>query len=186
MFFDGIGVFDAGPAELDLETPYLGDRVLTLAPGEAALLPSLSLKATARARLSFRPTAAAMHDIAAHAGASLSIGGNSVSVTDTDVRATAGTLSITSATGIAVSGNAILETPGYAKTLGDSADPVTVSALGGLLKLTALNGDIDLGTGTKLSVGGGIGDAGTLDLSASKGNVDFGGTLAANAPGGGG
>ncbi|HEY5237623.1 MAG TPA: filamentous hemagglutinin N-terminal domain-containing protein, partial [Rhizomicrobium sp.] len=185
MFVQGVGTFDAGPAELDLQTPFLGDRALTLAPGQDAVLPSLSLTTTGAVNIS-NPTNATLPTVAGVPGATLSISGQSVSVTDSELRTTAGMLSINSATSIDVSGKAIIETPGYSKTLGDSADPVTVSAPGGVLKLTALNGDIDLGTGTTLSVGGGTGNAGTLDLSASNGTVAFNGTLDANAPGGGG
>ncbi len=59
-------------------------------------------------------------------------------------------------------------------------------APGGILTLTAQNGDIDLGAGTLVSVGGGKGAAGTLQLFAENGTVDFGGTIDAHAPDGGG
>jgi len=185
IFFTGNGAFDAGPGDLNLQTPFIGDEALTLGAGVAADLPSLAIASSGAITIT-NPTSAPVPVVAGTPGASLSIGGQSVAITDTELRATAGTLTVTSATGITVGGSATLETPGYAETFGDSADPVSVSAPGGKLELTALAGDIDLGSGTLLSVGGGQGTAGTLELSAGNGNVVLGGSLNADAPGGGG
>ena len=184
MFFAGTGSFDAGTGALNLQTPFIGDEALTLGAGVVAQLPSLAFTSTGAVTIT-NPGTAAIPTVAGTPGASLSINGQSVSVTDTELRATAGTLAVTSATDITIGGSATLETPGYAETFGDFADPVSVSAPGGTLDLTAVAGSIDLGSGTLLSVGGGQGAAGTLKLSASKGNVVLDGALNASAPGGG-
>ncbi len=80
----------------------------------------------------------------------------------------------------------MLETPAYAKTFGDSADPTAVSAPGGTLSLIAQNGSIDAGAGTTLSVGGSAGTAGTLSLSSDNGSFNLDGTIDASTPNGGG
>src|SRR5262249_13203418 len=74
---------------------------------------------------------------------------------------------------------------GYTKTFGDAADPVTQDAPGGWLSITSRQGNIDLGAGTLVSVGGTTGMGGTLKLGASNGTVNFGGTIDGTAPGGG-
>lgn len=81
---------------------------------------------------------------------------------------------MTSTGAIILANGAVLEAPGYAKTFGDSADPVTRSAPGGALTLAAQGaGGISLGNAT-LSVGGGAGNAGKLTLSAPNGAIDLG------------
>src|SRR5262249_29215997 len=107
-------------------------------------------------------------------GASITISGNQITVAGTTLHATAGNVSLKAADTIALSDGAILETPGYEKTFGDSADPQIRSAAAGSVSLAAAgSGGISLGNAT-LSVGGGIGNAGTLSLSTPNGSVDFG------------
>src|SRR6202000_2498046 len=103
-------------------------------------------------------------------GSSVAISGQSVSVSGTTIHPTAGSVTITSATGIALGNGAVIEAPGYTKLFGDAADPAPQNAPGGQVALVAQNGDIALGNVT-LSVGGGTGDAGTLSLSAPNGAV---------------
>jgi filamentous hemagglutinin family protein len=185
MFVEGKGSFDVGPADLTLKTPFLGDRAVTLSPGEAALLPSLSLVTTGAVVIDGTGYGA-LSSIAGTPGASLSVSGASVLVRQTRVRATAGSLKISSDGDIEVADGATLETPGYSRTFGDVADPYVVSAPGGLLQLTSANGAINLRAESLLSVGGGKGRAGTLVLSAVNGDVIFDGTLNADSPDGGG
>ncbi len=178
-------VFDVGPADLNLQTPFLGDRAVTPVPGQPMLIPSLSLTTTGDVNIS-NPTGAVADEVDGAPGSSISITGNSIDVTGTTIRSTAGLLHLTSSTGITIGEGAKLETPGYSHNFGDAADPYIVSAPGGLLQLTAEDGDIDLLSGSTLSVGGGAGIAGTIELQAVEGGVNFGGTLEATAPGGGG
>ena len=82
--------------------------------GIAAQLPSLAFTSTGAVTIT-NPGASAVPTVAGTPGASLSISGQSVAITDTTLRATAGTLTITSATDITVGGTATLETPGYSE-----------------------------------------------------------------------
>lgn len=184
---NGAAGLDAGTAPLVIATPFLGDRALPLLPGKSAVLPRLAL-ATSGALTLTGVAGATVAAVAAAGtpGARLAFGGDTVSITDTQVVATAGTLDVRGANGIALAGTASLATPGYSKVFGDAADPTTVSAPGGLLRLTAANGAIKLGQNTRLSVGGAQGKAGELRLVAANGAVDANGILDAAAPGGGG
>lgn len=183
VFVEGKGSFDVGPAQLALQTPFLGDRALPLESGQSALIPSLALITSGAVAISGGGEFTAPDGTP---GARLSISGQSVSISGARIRATAGTLDIKAQTDISIGDGAVLETPGYDKTFGDEADPYVVAAPGGLLHLTALEGDIDLATGSLLSVGGGQGRAGTLQFTASRGEVSFGGVLDASSRQGGG
>jgi len=185
IFAEGSATLDAGPAALKLQSPFIGDRAVTIPAGESAVIPELSFVSTGAVTVT-NPGNTAPGAFEGTPGASLSIDGKTVAISGTTLRATAGTLDIQSATGITIGDGAVLSTPGYAKNFGDSADPYLVYAPGGLVHLTAIDGDIDLQSGSLLSVGGGIGNAGTIELSAAQGNVVFNGTLDANAPGNGG
>jgi filamentous hemagglutinin family protein len=185
MFMEGNAVVAFGPAALNLQTPYLGDIGYTPAPGVNEFIPSLSLTTTGVVSIT-NPTGASVPDVPGAPGSSLSISGDVISVEDSELRATAGSLTLNSLNGIDLSEGAVVETPSYSRTFGDSADPVSVSAPGGTLTLIAQNGNIDAASGTTISVGGSSGAAGTLSLSADNGNFNFDGTIDATAPGGGG
>jgi filamentous hemagglutinin family protein len=184
IFAEGTATFDAGSAAFNLQSPFIGDRALTLSPGESAAIPELAFVSTGAITVS-DPGNATAGTFAGTPGATLSFSGDSVAVSGTTIRATAGTLDILAAHDVTIGTGAVLSTPGYAKNFGDSADPYIVYAPGGLLHLTAMDGSVDLQSGSLLSVGGGIGTAGTIELSAPQGNVIFDGTLDAQAPGGG-
>lgn len=184
VFFQGQGAFDVGAAPLTIQTSFLGDSVRPpLVLGAPDTIPSLAITTTGPLVLT-NPFGAAAPATAGAPGATLTLVGQSLSVTGVDVRATAGTLTLTSATGINLGAGATLETPGFSKSFGDAADPFTVSAPGGLLTLNALNGDITLAANSTLSVGGGGGNAGSLTLNAGQGSVSFNGTLNGSAPSG--
>ena len=185
MFMVGKGSFDFGPAALTLETPYVGDAGYTPAAGVNEIIPSVALTTTGSVTID-NPTGASIPDVLGVPGASLTIAGNGISVNNTELRATAGTLTLNSQSGIDITGDAIVEAPSYAKTFGDSADPVSVSAPGGTLALIAQNGNVDAASGTTISVGGNSGMAGTLSLSAANGSFNLDGTIDATAPDGGG
>ncbi|NVO13521.1 MAG: filamentous hemagglutinin family protein [Rhodoplanes sp.] len=182
VFAQGAGsALSVGAAPLTIHTPYLGDRATALASGATAAIPDLTLTSAAAVtidtlRVGARPVVAGIP------GSDIAISGQSVSVAGTDIRATAGRLLISSATGIALSGGAILEAPGYTARFGDSADPVYADAAGGAVTLAAKAGAISLGDAT-LSVGGGTGNAGTLTLSVPNGAIDLG-TATLNGTGG--
>jgi filamentous hemagglutinin family protein len=182
IFVDGVAGLDVGSAPLTMNTPFLGDRglgaaaiVLTgatqAAPSSAGAAPALTLQSTGAVAISDPTTGAAFTAPAGTPGSNLTIDAGSVAISGAQLRATAGTLQITSQAGIAISGGAVIATPAYAKTFGDSADPTTVSAPGGLLNLTALNGDIGISDDSTLAIGGGQGQAGSLSITAENGQV---------------
>jgi len=185
IFYDGKGSFAVGDADLTLRTPFLGDRARTLAPGEAAVLPSLSFTTTGAIRIDGAGYSQ-LTTVAGTPGATLTLNGASLSIDQARVRATAGVLKINTTGDISLGAGATLETPGYSRTFGDSADPYVVSAPGGLLQLTTASGRIVLANGSLVSVGGGAGRAGTLSLSAVQGDVVFDGMINADSPLGGG
>lgn len=185
MFMGGNGTVDFGPATLNIQTPYLGDFGYAAPIGANAVIPSLTLTTTGAVDIT-NPTGASAPDVNGTPGSSLTIDGYSIAVADAELRATAGTLTLNSQTGIDISGDAVLETPGSVKTFGDSADPVKVAAPGGRLSLIAQNGNVTAGAGTLISVGGAEGTAGTLEISAAHGEFDLAGTIDARTPAGGG
>jgi filamentous hemagglutinin family protein len=173
---------DTGAAALTLHTPYLGDLATPVATGVNPALPSLTLN-TAGALVIDNIGVGAPIDITGVPGAALTLNGQSVAVTGTDVRATGGTMTVNATNGIAVGAGAILEAPGYSKSFGDSTDPFAVAAPGGLITLNTLNGDIALASGSTVSLGGASGNGGAITLNAGNGTVTTGGTLQ-GAPGG--
>ncbi|HEY1710349.1 MAG TPA: filamentous hemagglutinin family protein [Rhizomicrobium sp.] len=180
--FNGVGTLDAGPAALSIATPYISDAANPILPDENTIIPSLTLETTGAVSISNPDNTATTLPSSGTPGASLTISGNSVDVSGARLHATSGLLKLTAVNDIDVTGGAILETPGFAETLGDSADPVSVSAPGGTLALTSQSGSIDLAQGTTVSIGGGKGEAGTLALVASKGNITLDSALDADAP----
>jgi filamentous hemagglutinin family protein len=185
VFYEGKATFDVGAAALTIQTPFIGDRATKDAQGAASkVLPALALVSGGAVTIG-NATGAARPTAAGVAGASLSISGQSLAVTGADVRATAGKLTLTGTDGVTVGAGALIETPGYAKAFGDAADPYSVSAPGGLLTLTASNGDVILGAGSTVSVGGGAGAGGVLAVNAGKGSALFGGAIDASTPDGG-
>jgi len=182
---NGAAGLDTGTAPLTIATPFLGDRALSLMPGQSAVLPSLALTTTGALTLT-GISGVTVPTVAGTPGARIALSGDTVSITDTKVVATAGALDVRAANGITLAGTASLSTPGYSKVFGDAADPTMVSAPGGLLTLTATNGAVELGANTRLSVGGAQGQAGELRLVAANGSVNANGVLDAAAPDGGG
>jgi filamentous hemagglutinin family protein len=168
VFADGVATFDAGGAPLTLDTPFLGDRGAGVA---GAAQPSLTLATTGPVTIASAASAANATAPTGTPGSALVVDASSVAINGTELRATAGSLSIQSADGVTISGGALLATPSYVGTFGDSADPITVSAPGGVLSLTALSGDISISDDSRFAVGGAQGAAGTLSLIAQNGSV---------------
>lgn len=185
VFYEGKATFDAGRAALTIQTPAILDRAAKDPQGLAGdTTPGLALVTTGAVAIgaapgSTRPTAAGV------AGANLSISGQSLTVTGTNLRATAGKMTLTATDGVTVGAGALVETPGYAKSFGDADDPYSVSAPGGALTVTALNGDVVFAAGSTVSVGGGAGKGGVLTVNAGRGSAVFGGTIDAATPDGG-
>ncbi|KPF96836.1 hypothetical protein IP86_15145 [Rhodopseudomonas sp. AAP120] len=171
---------DTGLGALTLHTPYLSDNIVG---ATASATPSLSLKTLGALSIDAQG-AGSVAAITAVPGGSLTLSGSTVSIRGTTVSATAGALSVTAQNGVLIADGAVVKTPGYTKVYGDSADPVSEDAPGGRLSITSLNGNVVLGGGTLLSVGGTTGKGGTLSLIASNGSVSLGGSIDGAAPGG--
>ncbi len=187
--YAGAATFDVGSADLRLTTPYIADLGSGDVPTASGRRSDLTLSTLGDVAISHGGAARTPVGPAAP-GARLAIGAiaapvASVSIDGALLRATAGVIDINAAADIAVSGASRLETPSYSQAFGDAADRVTVSAAGGTIGLTALGGDIDLGSATTLAIGGLSGAAGRLNLLASRGEVRLAGTIDAVAPGAG-
>lgn len=174
LFSTGVAsVLDVGAASLTVNTPYIGDRSTPGVVANAAT--ALTLKTTGDIAIS----SAGMQplDLAGDpgiSGSAVTIDGRSVSIAGTTVRATSGVLNMRASNGIALSDGAVLIAPGFAQTYGDTTDPQTKYAPGGLISLVAGGASgLSLGDAT-LSVGNGKGNAGTLKLSAANGVIDWG------------
>ncbi|GAA0528202.1 hypothetical protein GCM10008941_04480 [Rhizomicrobium palustre] len=179
------GGIDTGTAALTLHTPYLGDNTpASSSTSTAVVIPSLTLTTAGNLRID-NSGGGAVSSLTAVPGMVLALNGASVAISGTTVNATAGTIAVVSASDITLSAGAMVKAPGYSKTYGDSVDSTTTNAPGGLVSLTAKQGNIDLQSGTTLSVGGGSGAGGSLKLIASKGTINLGGTIDGKAPGGG-
>jgi filamentous hemagglutinin family protein len=180
----GAGGLDTLTADLTIQSPFIGDKATPTNTGSTtSAAASLTLNSQGMVSIT-NPGGTAANAPEGTPGASLTIDGAAISIDGTTLRATAGGLSLVSETGVSVTDRAVLETPGYSKSFGDSADPYSITAPGGALSLTAQGGDIDLDRTTTLSVGGGAGAAGTLSLIAT-GVVNLGATINAAAPDGG-
>ncbi|WP_196221854.1 filamentous haemagglutinin family protein [Sphingobium sp. CAP-1] len=176
--FDGVGGIDADGADVSIHTPFLADAAITLLPGVEATLPSFSLKTTGALSIVGTPGATLPEGTP---GAKLSLSAASVEIAGAHLRATAGSLDVRSSGDIVLRDGALLETPSYARQFGDAADPYLVSAAGGRLSLASLDGDLIVGSGATLNVGGVQGKAGSLLLRAA-GQVLLGGTINGSAP----
>ncbi|HEX2592272.1 MAG TPA: filamentous hemagglutinin family protein, partial [Rhizomicrobium sp.] len=181
IIYSGQGTFDAGTGQLGIATPFIGDRAVAILPGQTPLLPNFAIVTTGAIAIT-KPSRTTATLASGTPGSSLSLSGDSVSVSGSDLRATAGQLKVAATHDITVTNGAIIETPGYSKVFGDTADPYEVSAPGGNLSLVSSSGNLVLGSGTTLSVGGGKGRAGALILSAANGTIDLSATIDANAP----
>lgn len=184
--YQGEGGFDAGSGALAVNTPYLVERG-DFDPAAETKAPAPRFALTAGGAIAFTGSAGAtIADDRTQPGSALVIRGDSVSVSGTRLRATAGRVDITAAGDVALSDGAVIDVPAYAAELGDELDPVSVSAPGGVARLTSTAGDIVVGAGTTINLGGEAGTAGSVELRAPAGEVVLAGTIDSTAPDGGG
>ncbi|RJF86536.1 hypothetical protein D3874_05460 [Oleomonas cavernae] len=177
IFGLGQGRLDVGSAALDIKTPFIGDRAAVLPAGQKPVAPKMTLASTGAVTITDPTGAGRIAPLAGTPGAGLTIEGGSISVIGTELRATAGILALRAQDGISLGAGAVVAAPGYDKVFGDAVDPATTAAPAGKVTLSTAAGDIDLGAGSLVSVGGGAGAAGTLALSAAAGTVNFNGDL---------
>ncbi|MDT7933698.1 MAG: filamentous hemagglutinin family protein [Sphingomonadaceae bacterium] len=183
--YDGVGSLNAGTGQLTINAPFIADASPATPLGTEPPLPSLALASSGAVSFSAAGATVSAAVPTGLPGANLSISGQTISVTDTRLRATAGRLALQAAQGITATGSAAIEAPAFARTFGDADDPVMVAAPGGLVRLASTAGAIMLGQKTALTVGGAQGNAGAIEIE-TPGAVTLGGALNASAPGGGG
>ena len=97
----------------------------------------------------------------------------SITIDGTALTATAGVIDVQSAGSITLAGAASLSTPGYSRSFGDAQSTTTISAGAGTVNLVSLTGDIALPVTSSLIVDNGIGNAGRLNVLASRGAITF-------------
>ncbi len=192
--YSGVGTLDTGSTALSITTPYIVDLGTGAIPDEdGALLTQYQVLTTGGVTLS--GGASALPATPLSPGASLAFGTIDAPVATfandgVTLRASAGRISVRSAGDISLAGDAILATPSYSQTFGDAQDRVTVSASGGTVSLLAKSGNIDVGTDSRIDIGGPSGSNGAVELLASRGNIVLGAPattiISAAAPGGGG
>lgn len=181
-YVEGEGVLDVGGAALSLAAPFLADRAAAADPREQAVRPDYTFQTSAAMTVTGVTGASATPTGNAAPGARIAFGSAdaplaALTITDTDVRATAGIIDARATGDVTLAGSASLETPGYTRTFGDAVDSVTVSAGAGAVTLVSLTGDMTLGTSTSLIVDSGVGRAGVLTLAASNGAIALGAAL---------
>jgi filamentous hemagglutinin family protein len=202
-YYTGTGSLELGNAAFSLTTPFIVELGTDAVPKEGALQPnyaintvnSVTIAAPAGATIAAPQTPLApgarfaIGSIENPAGSLAFADGSlvksaSLTITDTLIRATAGTIDLVAQNDLTIGGTATLATPSYKRTFGADGDPdqVTVSASGGAVSLVAKQGDIGLGAQTRVAIGGSSGGGGSLALYASQGMIGLGGTIDAGAP----
>lgn len=202
IYYSGKGTLDLGGAALSLVTPFIVDRAAivdltkasaaasdTITPAGNYTIPvtpdytfattgAVSIAAPTLASGASAPTVAGIRAPGAH----LTFGGagspvQSLTVDGARIAATAGVIDAQAKGSITLSGAASLATVGFSRTYGDSTTSTTVSAGGGTVNLVSLGGSIVLPTTASISVDNGIGNAGRLNLLASRGAITFDASL---------
>ncbi len=185
IFYQGEGALSAETAALSIATPLIVDRAVDIPIGEAAS--TIDYAVTTAGALSITGSAGVSATLPEGTpGARLALNAATISIENTDIRATAGSLQVQANAGdVLVSGDATLAAPSFTRVFGDAQDPFRVSAPGGLIAVEAQDA-ISLAAGVTLNIGGGeqgLGRAGMLSLVAG-GVIDgfAGATILADAP----
>jgi len=194
IYVEGAGSLDTGDVTLNLVTPFIADRAIVANPLDQKVRPDFDFLSSTAVALRAQPVAAGATAPAPTGnrapGARIGIGSadapaGNVTIDGTSILATAGIIDINAQRNITLTGAMTLATPGYAKTFGDAVDSVTVSAGGGTINLVARTGNIVLPSTSTLIVDSfdgpdakgrldrNDGQAGTINLIASRGMIDL-------------
>ncbi len=184
MFVEGEGSFavSAPAASLAFNAPFLIDRSSTTNLTSGYIRPDYEIL-TAGAFTMTAPTDGSAPSVGNEApGARIAIGSvdapvASATIDGALVRATSGIVDVRATGSISLTGAATLATPGFAKTFGDAAEAVTVSANAGTINLNSSTGNIGTASSTRLIVDNGTGEAGALNLIATRGTVNLAATI---------
>lgn len=185
LYVEGKGSFDTGAAGLTLGTPFIAERSVKADPRGQTVRPDYTFLTTGAVSISAagaNPEAKIEGNAAP--GARIAFGTiddrvQSLAISGTTIRATAGIIDVQSKGDVSLAG-ATLSVPGYEKVFGDEVDPVTVAAGGGTINLFSANGSIVTDAASSLITDTGKGKAGSLNLLAGNGAVTL---LAALNPG---
>ncbi|WP_257554651.1 filamentous haemagglutinin family protein [Sphingobium sp. CFD-2] len=185
LYVEGKGSFDTGGAGLTLNTPFIAERSAKADPRNQTVRPDYTFLSTGTVAISStgaNPEAKIEGNAAP--GARIAFGTiddrvQSLAISGTAIRATAGIIDVQSAGDVSLTG-ATLSVLGYEKVFGDEVDPVTVAAGGGTINLFSANGGITTDAASALITDTGKGNAGSLNLLAGNGAVTL---LAALNPG---
>ncbi len=198
IYYSGKGTLDLGSASLSLVTPFIVDRAAVVDLTKASAAASDTITPAGNYTIPVTPdyTFATSGDVAITApalaagasaptvtgirapGAHLIFGGaaapvQSLTISGSQIAATAGVIDAQASGAITLSGAASLATAGFSRTFGDSTTSTTVSAGGGTVNLVSLGGNIVLSSTASISVDNGIGNAGRLNVLASRGAITF-------------
>lgn len=189
-YYSGKGTLELGTAQLTLNTPFIADLGSGAVPKEGSEQPNYEINTAASVAISaLSPGNAAPQTALLAPGARFAVhalgngaGAPRLTIADTLIRATAGTIDLQAEGDITLSGTAALAVPGYSQVFGPkgatgSSDPdqVTVSASAGSIGLVSRGGNITVASATPhFAIGGASGGSGRLSLLAAQGTVDLG------------
>jgi len=191
-YYSGKGSLELGTAGLTLATPFIADLGAGTIPKEGAEQPNYEFNAASSIAISAPSASTAVAQTALLApGARFAVhalndtGAPGLTIADTVIRATAGTIDLQAQGDITLSGTAALEAPSYRQIFGPKSaigqtdpDQVTVSASAGSVGLISNSGNIAFASSGSsaphFTIGGESGGSGRLSLLAAEGSIDLG------------
>lgn len=189
MYITGVGGFSSVNFDENLDTPinlltpFIADRSNVDDPRKNYTRPDYSFSTVgainviklAGSNAVIEGAQAPGARIAFTAGNAFNAIASDVTVDGSIIRATAGTVDIITEGSIYLKGDASIQTPGYTRTFDDGIDKTIVSANGGSINFisTGAGTFIDAASTTSLIVDNGVGNAGTLNISAAEGEVEL-------------
>lgn len=192
MYITGAGGFSSVNFEENLDTPinlitpFIIDRSNVADPRQNYIRPDYSFSTVGAINITklagtgsaFKGDAAPGARIAFNAGNAFNSIASDITIDGTIIRASAGTVDVKAEGSIFLKGEASIQTPGYTRTFDDGIDKTVVSANGGRINLisTGVGTVINTSSASSLIVDNGVGQAGSLNISAAEGEV----TLLAN------
>ncbi|WP_225206568.1 filamentous haemagglutinin family protein [Novosphingobium huizhouense] len=172
----------ASGVSLDIRAPFIADRSLSNAADLKSGGADYSFLTTGAVTIDGTGLTGTIEDKAVSAGSIISFGSedkavSALTIKNADVRASAGVINAFSRGTIAVSGDSTLSAPGFQTKIGTAEDGLIATAGSGSINLKSIDGSITFGSATSLVVDTGLGNAGSLTLLASHGDVVLAGTL---------
>lgn len=180
MYVSGVGSFttldrDAAlEVPLTLRTPFIVDRTRQDVTGKDYVRPNYTFTTGGPLTITGSGLNAVAPADGQAPGARIAFSGGAsgydLAITDTLIRATAGHIEVTSSGNLALAGSTQLDVGGYTKTFDDGIGKTTMTASGGLIKLTSLGLGTEITTAgtTALVVDSGIGSAGALQIGGTQ------------------